>query len=402
MSATVLDLILAVFIAWRVVIGWRMGGAIAILRLAGLLAGVLAGLWAAPRVLAWMKLSSTGSALNTIVIILLVLIGSAVGEAVFGGLGRAIRRGISGSGVIRGIDGLLGALAYLLVVSFLVWFVGAAVRPVLPESWARTVNASRVLTTLDALVPDAARPWPSRVTKVLRDSGFPRVFGGLQPEPELPADEPDSAVTRSAGVQAAAASIVKIVSDAPTCSSDSAGSGWVVSAQRVVTNAHVVAGSAQVSVQVGGQGTRYSSEVVAFDAELDLAILAVPQLAAPALVRETSSLAAQDDVVAAGFPLGGPYTLKAGRIRGVIQATGEDIYGDQSVTRQVYSVRTTVLPGNSGGPLLTPEGEVAGTVFAKSLTDPETGFALTDAATEAMLAGAESYRTEVSTGACAG
>ena len=71
----------------------------------------------------------------------------------------------------------------------------------------------------------------------------------------------------------------------------------------------------------------------------------------------------------AGFPLNGPYVLSPGRVRDVVTAVGEDIYGRAEVTREVYSLRAEVRPGNSGGPVLDAAGTVVGVVFARSLDD---------------------------------
>ena len=68
--------------------------------------------------------------------------------------------------------------------------------------------------------------------------------------------------------------------------------------------------------------------------------------------------------------------------------------------REVYSIRGVVRPGNSGGPLLTNDGAVAGTVFATSTLDAETGYVLTDRATEALLDDAAGFSAEVSSGEC--
>ena len=74
-----------------------------------------------------------------------------------------------------------------------------------------------------------------------------------------------------------------------------------------------------------------------------------------------------------------------GGIRGTIIENNTDLYGGPGVAREVYAIRGVVRPGNSGGPLLTADGRVAGTVFAMSALDPQTGYVLTDAATAPLL-----------------
>ncbi len=197
----------------------------------------------------------------------------------------------------------------------------------------------------------------------------------------------------------AAFAVVKVQAIASQCGRVQEGSGWVAAPERVVTNAHVVAGAESVTLQVRGVGDRLRATVVTFDADLDLAVLAVPGLDAEPL-RRAGVQPPGTTVVAAGFPLDGPYEATPMTVRGTLSASGDDIYGRSGVTREVYALYGDVQPGNSGGPLLTAEGRVAGTVFAKSVADPTTGYALTDAASDAVLDAAASDNTPTSTGAC--
>jgi S1-C subfamily serine protease len=167
-----------------------------------------------------------------------------------------------------------------------------------------------------------------------------------------------------------------------------------------MTNAHVVAGVDRPRVLVAGSGEPLDARVVHFDPELDVAVLLVPELRAAPL-RFSGDAVRGDRAVVAGFPGGGPLTAEPARIRARISARGTDIYGRGSVTRDVFSLRATVLPGNSGGPLLSPTGEVDGVVFATSVADPETGYALTAQQVQpAARAGAQSV-APVATGSCA-
>ena len=129
-------------------------------------------------------------------------------------------------------------------------------------------------------------------------------------------------------------------------------------------------------MRVEGTGRSYDSRVVVFDPRRDLAVLDVRGLRAPAL-REGDQLGRGDGAVVAGFPLDGPYRLDPARVRTVLSARGSDIYGAPGTVREVYSLYARVEPGNSGGPLLSRDGRVVGIVFAKSLDDASTGYALT-------------------------
>ena len=193
---------------------------------------------------------------------------------------------------------------------------------------------------------------------------------------------------------------MKITGAAVACDRGQEGSGAVIAPQRVITNAHVVAGVKEPYVQVGGVGRQYPARVVSFDPRRDLAVLAVPALQAPPL-PEGDNLARGDDAIVAGFPRNGPFKVNAARVRQVIQASGEDIYARPGVVREVYSLFADVQPGNSGGPLLDRNGALAGVVFAKSLDDNQTGYALTLDEVEPVIQAGTTASGTVSTGDCA-
>jgi S1-C subfamily serine protease len=166
-----------------------------------------------------------------------------------------------------------------------------------------------------------------------------------------------------------------------------------------MTNAHVVAGVEDPTVQVDGVGRMLSASVVYFDPAIDVAVLAVPDLTAVPL-RFGGVAGRGSDAVVAGFPGGGKLTAEAARVRGRITAQGQDIHGTGPVTRDIYSLRSRVLPGNSGGPLLSPAGLVYGVVFAAASRDSSTGYALTADEVAAAAAAGRKATQAVPTGSC--
>jgi S1-C subfamily serine protease len=285
-------------------------------------------------------------------------------------------------------------------VSVLLWFMAGAVRGGASAPVARAIGGSRVIQTIDRFVPPQTARLFAGFRSVLDREGFPRVFEGVAIEPILPVAPPDGQAAYGRGVAAAAGSIVKINGIAESCNRGQEGSGWVVSPERVVTNAHVVAGVSFEHVRIRGTGHTYDARVVFFDPKRDLAVLSVPGLPAPALTQGPS-LKRSDGAVVAGFPLDGPYRVGSARVRDVLTARGADIYGNPGVVREVYSLFARVEPGNSGGPLLSPRGEVVGIVFAKSLDDEKTGYALTLDEARPVLRAANSSVSPVNTGGCA-
>ena len=388
------DLGLLLLIVLNGLRGWRNGFFAGLLGLAGMRLGLSFALWGVPLVIASLDIFSGSELGRSLALIFAAVFGASFGRGLASGLGRRIARLRGGVGRI---DGLLGVIAAVVATTLLAGVLGAGLKPVAPISWAKAMNESRVLGALEQALPGQSQRWASRLTNALDASGLPGAFSGLTREPFLPAEAPVSSDANFPGVRAAAASIVKVRTSA--CSRGFTGSGWVVAPKRIVTNAHVVAGASDVSVQVGGRGRALEARIVAFDPDLDLAILDVPTLSAPALKREPD-LSPDAPVVVAGFPLGGPYRAEAARNRGEIAALGEDIYGRDRVDREVYSLYANAKPGNSGGPLLTTDGRVAGTVFAGSRIDSDTAYALTDAATDTLLDGALTYSKTVGAGSC--
>lgn len=393
-SALLLDVIIAAIVIGRTFVGYRTGFLAGVLGLIGVFGGAALGWWAGPQLLGLLPVLDTTRFVRSVTLIVLVVIGIMVGELLLGGLGRRLR----GRDRATGADAFFGAVASFLAIGLVVWFALSAMRPVAPAPLARAIDDSYGYRVLDVAIPDRFNKLPGRAADALV-AELPKLFGGQ--EPQLPIPEPDTDALNTPGVQQAAASIVQVRTDAPDCRTDSSGSGWVVAPGRVITNAHVVAGAAGVTIAVGGwPGITHGATVVGLDPDLDLAVLAVPTLDAPALTRASEQLVPGADAVAAGYPWGGPYTLNQTRVRGVVIENGADIYGEEGIAREVYAVRGTVRPGNSGGPLLSDDGRVAGTVYAMSAIDPQTGYALTDAATAGWLDAAPTLTEPVATGAC--
>lgn len=390
----VLDIVLVLTVLGRAARGWYVGLLAGGLGLVGLIGGAFAGLWAWPYLAGWLPETFDGLA-RSIVLVLLVLFASAIGQGLLGGLGQ--RLGSHGITAIHVVDRVLGAIGAAVVSVLVLGLLVAAVRPVVPASWAQVAARSHVVPVLEAVLPAPLHRAAAGITGVLEQAVFPRVFVSEIPEPVLPADQPDVDVTASPAVVAAADSVVRVTSIG--CEGASTGSGWVSAPQRVVTNAHVVAGGEDLVVQVEGRGRPRPATLVAFDPDVDLAVLYVPGLDAEPLPT-AGPLDDQTPVVVAGFPGGGPYVVEPGRVRGTIDAVGADIYGQPGVVREVYALYAELQQGNSGGPLLTTDGQVAGTVFAKSADDAQTGYALTDGQTDELVDAAAGVVDAVPSGSC--
>ncbi|WP_406829351.1 MarP family serine protease [Pedococcus sp. KACC 23699] len=398
LGLSVLDLLLIVLLLSYAVTGYRQGLVVSVLSLAGFLTGGAIAMWLLPIAIgSWADLQSS-PLLRTVVLIAGVFILASAGQAVAVAVGGTLRSHLKVKPA-QWFDSVLGAIAVVVSASVLVWFIAGALRGGAPAPIAKAIGESRVLSTIDSVVPPETSRLFAGFREVLDREGFPRVFDGLEAERIAPVDPPDDAVAQSAGVRAAASSVIKITGVATSCNRGQEGSGWVVAPERVVTNAHVVAGMERATLRIRGTGRSYAGRVVLFDARRDLAVLAVPGLPAAPL-PQGPDLARGDDGVVAGFPLDGPYQLDAARVREIVDARGSDIYGQPGTNREVYSLYAKVRPGNSGGPLLSPDGKVVGVIFAKSLDDASTGYALTMDEARPVLDAAANASNPVDTGAC--
>ena len=375
--------------------GYRQGFVVGVLAFTGFLAGGVGGLLVAPALV-----SSLDPGLGqSVLAIAVVLLAAAVGQACLAWLGSLVRDRLTWRPA-RVVDAGMGALVSVVAMLVVTWFLASALRPGPVPAISRQISDSRVITAMDDVVPDQAHTLFSSFRRVLDDNGLPTVFGGLDPETIRPVEPPSPGITSTRAVRRAGTSVVKVVGTAQDCSRRLDGTGFVMSDRHVMTNAHVVAGVERPQVQIGGTGRTYDSKVVLYDPKRDLAVLYAPDLRADALALDATAEHG-DQAVVAGFPGGGSYRLEAARVRDTINARGPDIYHRTTVTREVFSLYASVEPGNSGGPLLSLAGDVYGVVFAKSLDDPDTGYALTvDEVRPVVRAGSE-RTAEVGTGACA-
>jgi len=233
------------------------------------------------------------------------------------------------------------------------------------------------------------------VRSAVLDDGLPQLGAlldlDIQPSaPPVALDDPMLA--------AAAASVARVSGVAFACGRSATGSGFVIAPDRVVTNAHVVAGVATPIVELPGQPAR-EGRIVYFDPIDDLALVAVDGLAADPLPVVAPVVPGTAGVIQ-GYPHGGPFSMVNAEVISAGAVPVPDIYGDSMALRDIYALAAQVLPGNSGGPLLTADGAVAGVVFARAEDDGDRGYAMTTTELEPVIAGAAGWTAAVSSGPC--
>ncbi|MGR8009214.1 MarP family serine protease [Streptomyces hypolithicus] len=372
----VLDILLLVAAVWFAIIGYRQGFVVGILSVIGFLGGGLVAVYVLP--LLWDQLAEGSEVSSTaaVVAVVVVIVFASVGQALTTHLGNKLRRYITWSPA-RALDASGGALVNVVAMLLVAWLIGSALAGTSLPTLGKEVRNSKVLLGVSTVMPDQANTWFTDFSSVLAQNGFPQVFSPFSNEPITEVRAPDPALAGSPVAARAKKSIVKVVGTAQSCGKVLEGTGFVFDNRRVMTNAHVVGGVEEPTVQIGGEGRRYDATVVLYDWERDIAVLDVPKLDAPALRFTDDDAVGGDGAIVAGFPENGAYDVRSARVRGRINANGPDIYHRGTVRRDVYSLFATVRQGNSGGPLLTPDGKVYGVVFAKSLDDADTGYALT-------------------------
>lgn len=379
--------------------GYRRGLVASVVLLAGFLGGAVLGVWALPLVI---KHFESGSTTAAVVAVVVVLVPAAIGHALAARLAWGLRRRLTWAPV-RGVDGVGGAAVNSLAVLLVAWVAASVLvsaNSMDSTLFARQIKDSRLLGAVQDAMPEQAPVWFSRATDTLAGAGFPQVFNPFENEPATSVAKPSGDAVTAAATRAARSSVVKVegIADVDDGRRGQEGSGFVYAANHVMTNAHVVAGVSEPTVRVGGVGRPHRAKVVLFDPKTDVAVLDVPGLDDVPVLPFDKSAKRGDPAVVAGFPENGGLDLRAATVANEVRAKGQDIYGDGVTTRAVYSVRSTVRPGNSGGPLLTPSGRVYGVVFARSTANAETGYVLTARQVAADAERAATATASVSTG----
>ncbi|MDD4867667.1 MAG: acid resistance serine protease MarP [Mycobacterium sp.] len=374
--------------------GWRSGALGSVLSFAGVLLGAIAGVLLAPHIVS--QIAAARAKLFTALFLILALV--VVGEVAGVVLGRAVRGAIH-SRAIRLVDSVIGVGVQVVVVLTAAWLLATPLTQSKDQpELAAAVRGSRVLARVNEVAPPWLKTVPKRLSALLNTSGLPAVLEPFSRTPVIPVASPDPALATNPVVMAAAPSVVKVRSLAPSCQKVLEGSGFVIAPDRVMTNAHVVAGSN--SVQIFASGNPLDATVVSYNPFVDIAILAVPHLPPPPLPFSEADAKTGTGVVVLGYPGGGNFTATPARIRELIKLTGPDIYRDPApVTRDVYTIRADVEQGNSGGPLIDLRGHVLGVVFGAAVDDPDTGFVLTSEEVSGQLAQIGDTQ-QVATGAC--
>jgi S1-C subfamily serine protease len=387
---TGLDWLIVAFCVLLALFGYVQGFIVGVLSLAGFAVGAFLGSRLGPLVLSG---GSHSPYAPLFALIGALLVGALIASGLEG-LGVRVRTVLRVPG-LRQVDGVLGAALTACVGLLIAWIAGAlALQTTGSVSLRRDLQQSVILNELNKLLP----PSGSILNALARIDPLPSVTG---PAANVP--PPTKGILGAPRVRTAFPSVVRVLGTA--CGLGIEGSGWVAGSNVVVTNAHVVAGESDTTVQPGGDPPNLPAHTLDFDPHDDVAVLYVPGLDRPPLTLAADPRSGEAAAIL-GYPLDGPFTAVAGRIGPTQDISTQDAYGNGPVVRSIESLRGLVRPGNSGGPLVDAGGKVAGTVFASITGGPVSpggdGLAVPNAIVRRQLGIAKSRNRFVGTGHCAG
>lgn len=387
---TVLDIVLILALLSYLVYGLRNGFLVTVGGLVGFAAGAVAAFFAVPLVSGFVE--DSGWRLTAIIASAVVLM--ALGHGLGTMVGRQLR-GVVRIRPLRAVDRLVGGALNLvvsaLVMSMLAFSISSLGVPVISQQLAE----SKVIRFIDGLTPTPVKATMAELRSTVIGNGIPTLIEGLDQGQRV---QVPNTSTNTPALNKAAQSVLRIAGTAYECGQNQTGTGFVVSEDRVVTNAHVVAGVSQPVVEMPDGGAM-PGRVVYFDTRHDLAVLAVDNLPSQPLPL-SSDLPGGSQAAFAGYPHGGPFQSKPATVQDIATVLVPDIYGNSPAPEDIYRLAGDVQPGNSGGPLLTTEGQVAGVIFAKATSDAEVGFAITMNDLNPVAEQAPALSAAVSSGQC--
>ncbi|MDF1603603.1 MarP family serine protease [Nocardioides sp. YIM 152315] len=388
-----LDWLLVVLVLAYALSGYWQGFITGAFATTGLLLGGLFGVWLAPTALG----DADPSMLVSLGALFIVILAASLGQALFQFAGSRIRERITWQPA-RAVDAAGGAVLSAVAVLLVAWALGVAISGSRIEGITPMVRDSRVLSSVDDVLPDSADGALQAFNNVVGTTFFPRYLEPFAPERIVEVGPGPRRLLKDPDVERAADSVVKI-RGTNECGRGVEGSGFLYAQNRLMTNAHVVAGVDDPEVVVGE--TTLPASVVYYNPDVDVAVLAYDSGATDLLDLDRTA-GAGDGVAVLGYPEDGPYDVQPARIRSQQRLRSPDIYGGGTVIRDVYSLRGLIRPGNSGGPIVSSRGDVVGVVFAASVNDHDTGYALTAGQVAEAAAAGVAGADEVDTQGCAG
>ena len=397
-GSIVIDIVLVLVGIAAATIGYRQGGVSAFLSLVGVLLGGFLGVTFLPHVMDFVGRNESDSQGLRVVVALVIVAGSVViGYAIGSGIGARLRDRIPTRTLMK-VDSIFGAVIQVFTAMIVVWLIFVPAASNNTTELGSSLSQSKGLQALNKVMPDWVRNLPSKTSALVNSSDFPVIVDPLDRVPQSEVESPDPALQSSPVVHNAQESVVKVVGHAQQCQRLLQGTGFVVAPDTIMTNAHVVAGTDSVDL-LTNQG-KVKAQVTYYNPSTDIALLKTSNFDAAPLPWAEQVAEHGQDVIVLGYPMGGNYTASPARVRDNFVVSGPNIYANQRVEREAYSLRGHVVQGNSGGPLVDTNGHVLGLVFGADMNETDTGYALTKAEVMKHVQDVGQWTAPAETGAC--
>ncbi|MCG7258302.1 MULTISPECIES: MarP family serine protease [unclassified Corynebacterium] len=397
-GSMILDIVLVFVCLGAAISGYRQGGFSATLSFVGVALGGYLGLKLIPVAVHFAedKVPDSASA-RFFAALLTVTVVVVICYAIGSGIGAKLRDNIRTREALRA-DSVVGSIVQVFTTLLIVWLILVLIATGNVGGFGKTIKGSKILSAVGNAAPVWFKQLPAQTSQLINDSGFPMIADPMENLPTAEVDPPDNALMRSPAVQNTRDSVLRVVGQAEQCSRMLQGTGWVVAEDTVMTNAHVVAGTNEVTLMTK-DGPR-EARVVYYNPQVDIALLRSENLPfVPMKWAEGEGQQGQDAIVM-GYPNGGPFKATPARIREKFVVSGPNIYADERVEREAYSLRGAVVQGNSGGPLIDKDGHVLGVVFGADINEEDTGYALTREEVMKHVGDVTSHQGSPATGAC--
>ena len=391
---SVVDVVLIVLALLFALSGFRQGLLVSATSILGFLGGAVLGAQLSGPVADRIDGSSVTRVFAALVV---VLAAALLGQILAGAAGRALRKRVTWEPA-KMVDSVAGAVVSAASVLLVAWMVASPLASSPFPPVASQVRQSALVAAVDRAIPDSVRSVYDSLRKAIDRRGLPDVLDPLTPTQVRNVPPPNQNLLASPVVSKVKGSVVKVTGIAPSCSRQIDGSGFVYARERVMTNAHVLAGVSHP--KVFAEGRQYDATPVYIDEETDIAVLDVPGLPEVPLAFEPQRATSGSDTIIMGYPGGGGLYIGPARVRDRGEISGPDFRDQRTVVRDVYALYGTVRAGNSGGPLFATDGRVLGVVFASAIDDPSTGYALTAQEVAKAATAGSTATAEVGTGAC--
>jgi S1-C subfamily serine protease len=391
---SVVDLMLIALALLFALSGFRRGLLVSATSIVGFVVGAVLGAQLSGPVADRIDGSSITRVFAALVV---VLAGALLGQILAGAAGRALRTRVTWEPA-KMVDAVAGAVVSAVAVLLVAWMVASPLASSPFPTVAAQVRQSALVQSVDHAIPDSLRAVYDSLRSAIDRRGLPDVLDPLTPTQVRAVEPPDGALLASPVVKSVEGSVVKISGVAPSCSRQIDGSGFVYAPERVMTNAHVLAGVTDPVVLA--EDEEYEATPVYVDQLLDVAVLAVPDLPQVPLTFAPEAADTGDDSIIMGYPGGGDLFVGPARVRDRGEISGPDFRDTTKVVRDVYALFGEVRAGNSGGPLFATDGSVLGVIFASAIDDPNTGYALTAQQVADAARTGSTAQAEVGTGPC--